>query len=113
MVRLGREAVNNPVGNRDYCTWTVVGRCARVLDRTGRFVFVSGFTDKLGKPMRVEVVNACVLYESEASSQVYLIIIRNALYVPEMLECLLHPIMMRLVGVKVDECPKFLSKKPS
>ena len=32
---------------------------------------------------------------------------------PEMEECLVHPIMMRLVGIEVDECPKFLLKDPT
>ena len=91
----------------------VVGNCARIIERTGKFVSVSGFTDKLGKPMRVQVVHACVLYECDQPGKKYLMMIRNALYVPEMKECLLHPIMMRLVGIDVDECPKFLSKSPS
>ena len=63
--------------------------------------------------MSVDVVHAGVMYDCEKTGRKYLCLIRNALYIPEMQECLIHPIMMRLVGVEVDECPKFLSPNPS
>ena len=91
----------------------VVGRTARILERTGRKASVTGFTDSLGKALSVEIVHACVMYDCSQSGKSYLIVIRNALHVPEMEECLIHPIMMRLIGLEVDECPKFLSKSPS
>ena len=89
----------------------VVGKCARVLHRTGRTVLVSGFTDKLGKPD--QVVHAGVIHECIQSGKKFLMILRYALHIPEMDVCLIHPIMMRLIGIKVDECPKFLSPHPS
>ena len=91
----------------------VVGRSAYILERTGNYVSVSGFTDRLGKALKVEVVHACLAYDCEKTGKIYILVIRNALHVPEMTECLIHPIMMRLVGIEVDECPKFLSTKPS
>ena len=39
--------------------------------------------------------------------------VKNALYVPEMRGCVIHPIIMRLVGTEVNECPKVLSPNPS
>ena len=71
----------------------VVDNGCRVIERTGRKVNVSGFTDGLGKPMNVEVVHAGVIYDCESTGNKYLFLIRNALYVPEMRECLIHPIM--------------------
>ena len=91
----------------------VVGGGCRIIERTGKKVHVSGFTDRLGKPMSVDVVHAGVMYDCDNTGHKYLCLIRNALYVPEMRECLIHPIMMRLVGIEVDECPKFLSPNPS
>ena len=41
----------------------VAGACLTIIHRTGRRVNVTGFTDELGKPIRVEVVHAMVLYE--------------------------------------------------
>ena len=40
-------------------------------------------------------------------------IIRNALYLKEMTVTLIPPIMMRLAGIEINECPKFLAKSPS
>ena len=91
----------------------VVGKTSRILERTGRRASVSGFTDSLGKAISVEIVHACVIYDCDKSGRSYLLIIRNTLHVPEMNECLIHPIMMRLIGLEVDECPKFPSKTPS
>ena len=91
----------------------VAGKVARVINRTGKTVTVSGFTDKLGKPIRVPVVDAAVLYVCDRTGKEYIMILRNALYVPEMDACLIHPIMMRLIGIQVDECPKFLSPNPT
>mmetsp|Transcript_1137 Transcript_1137/g.1620 ORF Transcript_1137/g.1620 Transcript_1137/m.1620 type:complete len:182 (+) Transcript_1137:426-971(+) len=50
------------------------------------------------------------MFECEKTSNKYLIILQNALHVPEMSACLVHPIMMRLAGLIVNECPKFLSR---
>ena len=91
----------------------VVCQTAQIIERTGKRSFVTGFTDSLGNALLVEIVHACVLYDCERSRKSYLLVIINALYVPEMKECLIHPIMMRLVGLEVDERPKFLSKVPS
>lgn len=111
--QIDEDNVTSAIELDSHADSAVVGRSARVLERTGRKVSVSGFTDGLGKPMLVEVVHACVLYDDEMDGRKYLCIIRNALYVPEMEECLVHPIMMRLVGIDVDECPKFLSREPT
>ena len=91
----------------------VVGRMAQIIEKAGRTVSVSGFTDRIGKPIRVEVVTAALMYECDKTGKAYLLMMRNALHVPDMTTCLIHPIMMRLSGLEVDECPKFLSKKPN
>ena len=47
----------------------VVGRTSRILERTGRRASVSGFTNSLGKPLSVEIVHACVIYDCERSNK--------------------------------------------
>ena len=42
----------------------------------------------------------------------YLLVLKNALHVPSMAYNLLTPFMMRLAGIEVKECPKFLSETP-
>ena len=91
----------------------VVGRKAFIIRRTGKRVNVSGFTNRLGKPIPVDVVDAAVLYDCEHTAKTFLMIIRNALYLKEMTVTLIPPMMMRLAGLDVNECPKFLAKHPS
>lgn len=91
----------------------VVGPGAYILSRTGKKISVNGFTDELGKTLVVEVVDACVCYDCEHSGLTYLLIVRNALYINSMKAHLIPPFVMRLNGLIVDECPKFLSKNPT
>ena len=91
----------------------VVGNQAHVIENTGRKVSVSGFTDALGKPMLVDVVHALVAYDCNLSGKTYLLLINNALLVPSLTCCLINPFIMRLAGLHVNECPKFLAPSPT
>ena len=91
----------------------VVGRHAHIIRRTGRTVRVSGFTNQLGRPIPVPVVDAAICYDCEFSGKCYIMIIRNGLYLKQMDVCLIPPFMMRMAGLTIDECPKFLAKTPS
>lgn len=90
----------------------VVGEDCVILEYTGKTVSVQGFTSELGKPLRVQVVNAAVAYDDEFTGQTHIMLIYNALYMPRMKCNLLPPFMLRLAGVEVDECAKFLAKSP-
>ena len=87
----------------------VVGCNAEIIEDSGQIVHVSGFTEKLGRPLTVSVVTAAVMYDCELTGNSYVLVIHNALYIKEMVINLIPPIMMRLSGLEVDECPKFLS----
>ena len=91
----------------------VVGNHAHVLEYTGRKVSVSGFTDALGKPMLVEVVHALIVYDCDTTGKSHLLMINNALLVPSLTCCLINPFIMRLAGLHVNECPKFLAPSPT
>ena len=91
----------------------VVGRGAHVLEYTGRKVTVSGFTDVLGEPMLVDVVHVLITYDCPVTGNSYPMMISNALLVLSVDCCLINPFMMRLAGVQVDECQKFLFPTPS
>ena len=91
----------------------VVGKHSQILHRTGRRVKVSGFTDQLGDPIPVDVVDAAMIYDCEYSGKSYIMIIRNALYLKQMETTLIPPFMMRVAGIEIDECPKFLARDPS
>ena len=91
----------------------VVGSNCFIKRKTGKKVNVSGFSDELGKPMSVDVVDAVVAYDDPLEGDTYLSVIKNALHVPSMKSNLIPPFMMRLAGIEVNECPKFLSEFPT
>ena len=91
----------------------VVGKHCSIIERTNKMINVSGFSKQLGKPLQVPVVNAAVAYDCDLTGQTYILVICNALYVPDMEVSLIPPMMMRLAGIQVDECPKFLAKTPN
>jgi len=76
-------------------------------------VTVSGFTDSLGNLTKVPVVQAAVIYDCPYTGKELVIHINNALYIKDMSINLVPPFMMRLCGINVDECPKFLAEAPS
>ena len=91
----------------------VLGEGAKVVKQTGRVVSVRGFSDELGHPIRVQVVDGILKYECDVTGKEYILIIRNALHMPSLKNHLIPPFMMRLASVEVNECPKFLAKQPS
>ena len=74
---------------------------------------MSGFTPELGKPLTVPIVTAAVAYDCEYMGSTYVLVIQNALNFKNMEVNLIPPFMMRLAGLQVNECPKFLSINPS
>ena len=91
----------------------VLGRGAKIVRQTGRKVSVRGFSDELGHPINVEVVDGILKYECELTGNEYILVIRNALHLPSLKNHLIPPFMMRLASIEVNECPKFLAKQPS
>ena len=61
----------------------VVGREALVVEQSGKTVEVSPFTPDY-KPIKVEVVNAMIQYDSPLDGKEYMLVIQNALRVPSM-----------------------------
>ena len=91
----------------------VLGRGATVVRKTGRTVSVRGFSDELGQPISVPVVDGVITYECEYTGKVILLVVRNALHLPSMDNHLIPPFMMRLAGLEVNECAKFMNKRPN
>lgn len=91
----------------------VVGKNAIILYKTDMTVNVTPFSDDFGMMPEVPVVHAAVAYDCPRTGATTILIINNALYIAEMEHNLIPPIMMRLNGVLVDECPKFLCPNPT
>ena len=91
----------------------VVGSNCYVLRRTGKTANVRGFSSELGKPLSVPFVDALVAYDDPVSGDTILLKIFNALYVKSLDSNLIPPFLLRLAGLEVNDCPKFLSRSPS
>ena len=59
------------------------------------------------------MVHAALAYDCQFTGTTIILKIYNASYFKNMTNNLIPPFLMRLAGVEVDECPKFLSKSPS
>ena len=90
----------------------VIGKHAYVIAETGRTVEVSPFTPDY-EPIRVPLVDAAVKYECPYDGKAYILVLRNALHVPNMDINLIPPFMMREAGVQVNETPKIHMTHPT
>ena len=90
----------------------VVGKEALIVEQSGKTVEVSPFTPDY-KPIKVEVVNAVMQYDSPLDGREYMLVIQNALYVPSMSNNLIPPFIMRENGIIVNECAKIHCEDPT
>ena len=90
----------------------VVGKEALVVEQSRKTVEVSPFTPDY-KPIKVEVVNAVVQYDSPLDGKEYMLVIQNALCVPSMSNNLIPLFIMRENGIVVSECAKIDSEDPT
>ena len=90
----------------------VVGREALVVEQSGKMVEVSPFTPHY-KPIKVEVVNAIIQYDSPLDGKEYMLVIQNALQVPSMSNNLIPLFIMRKNGIMVNECAKIHCEDPT
>jgi hypothetical protein len=81
----------------------VAGSGAYVLVDHNRTCEVSPYSPDY-EPMEVLLVDAAVRYDRDG--RVYILLIRNALYVPSLDHNLLPPFMIREAGVIVKDTPK-------
>ena len=90
----------------------VAGREALIVEQSGKTVEVNPFTPD-SKPIKVEVVNAIVQYDSPLDGKEYMLVIQNALHVPSMCNNLIPPFIMWESGITVNECAKIHCEDPT
>jgi hypothetical protein len=90
----------------------VVGSEAYMLADLGKTRDVYSYTLDY-KPMQVQMVDVAVRYESPFDGKVYILVIRNALYVPSMKYNLVPPLVMRQTGIIVRDTPKIHMEEPT
>ena len=89
----------------------VVGRHAYILADTGKTADVNAFSPDHA-PITVRIIDAAVLYHCPYSGKEYVLVIRNALHVPSMVNNLLPPFVMREAGIEINDTPKIHTDVP-
>ena len=90
----------------------VVGKHAYIIAKTSKKVDVSPFTHDY-KPLTVPLVDAMVRYDNPYNGKSYILVLRNALYVPSMDNNLIPPFMLREMGVTMNDVPKIHKEDPT
>ena len=89
----------------------VVGNEALIFQDFGRPVQVSAYDPSLGTKPDMKVVSAALAYDDPNTGEVKILIVHQAILIPTIDHTLLSPMQMRMNGVNVDECPRFLDPK--
>ena len=84
----------------------VVGAQATIIQRSGRSAEVRAFSEECTKLEKIPIVDAVIAYDCPYEMKTYLLIVRNALYVPSMVHNLIPPFVMREAGLVVNDVPK-------
>ena len=89
-----------------HANFCVVGRNCYIISRSGKCVDVAAFSEDAGGLREVPIVDCILAYDCPRTHQVFLLVMRNVLYVESMEENLIPPFIMRKAGLVVNECAK-------
>ena len=108
------EAETYPNSELDsHANMVVLGKDCFVFEWSGLTCNVKPFSETLGKVTHVPIVDAAIAYECPYTYEVYILMIRNALYIPTLKHNLIPPFIMHEGGVIVNEVAKIHSLEPS
>lgn len=96
-----------------HANMVVLGSNCFVFEWSGRTCTVKPFTDSLGTVQHVPIVDAAIAYDCPYSHRTYILMIRNALYIPNLVNNLIPPFIMREGGVIVNEKAKIHCDDPT
>ena len=90
----------------------VVGRHALIIHEHSHVVMVSGF-DPSQPARKAKVVDAAIKYTRRDTGDHLILLVNQAILVPEVDHCLLCPMQCRMNGVAIHEVPRFLTQNPT
>ena len=91
----------------------VLGSECIVFEWSGKTCTVNPFDKQLGSAKDVPIVDAAIAYDCPYSHQPYVLLLRNALYMPSMKDNLIPPFIMRQGGIIVLDTPKIHCPDPT
>ena len=92
----------------------VLGKHSFIFDHVqGRTCDVEPFDPSIGKAKSVPIVDGVISYDCPYSHQTYLLVIKNALYVPTMTSNLIPPFILREAGIQVRDTAKIHVDDPT
>ena len=90
-----------------------MGKHCHIIQYTGQHAIVHGFTEELPALDKVPLVDVLFAYDCVHTLKTYLLVARNALYIPRNVHNLIPPFLMREAGLRVNEEPKCQAYHPT
>lgn len=97
-----------------HANMVVVGRACFVFDSVqDKTCEVEPFDPAIGTAKHVPIVDAALSYDCPYSNTTFILVIRNALYIPSMHHNLLPPFILREAGIQCNDVPKIHVDNPT
>ena len=93
-----------------YANMVVLGAHAFLFESKNRTCNVQPFDPIQGTASKIPIVDGAVVYECPYTGEIYVLIVRNALHIPQLRNNLIPPFVLRATGVTLNETPKIYSK---
>ena len=87
----------------------VFGKDYIVISESKRTVGVRAFTSAAGGLTKVPIADALVTYDYKRTNQVYLLVVRNVLYIEQVENNIILPFILQEAGLEVNNIPKIHS----
>jgi hypothetical protein len=108
------DMVQDPKSELDsHANMVVLGKNCFVFEWSGQSCSVHPFSDTLGTVKNVPIVDAAIAYDCPYRLETYVLLFRNALYLPTLENNLIPPFIMREGGVIVNEIAKIHCDDPT
>jgi hypothetical protein len=114
VIDMDDESTSSRTELDSHANMVVVGNtCLVVIEWSGQTAIVNPFTPNYKALPEVPIVDAVVMYECPISGKEYILLVQNALHVPEMEQNLIPPFVMREAGIVVNDTPKIHVNDPT
>ena len=96
-----------------HANMVVVGKNSVIFDDTSKTCTFNAFSESAGKLHNIPIIDAVIAYDCPYQCKTFLLLMRNALYIPELEINLLPPFIVRESGIQIDKCPKIQTTNPN